>query len=262
MNLWETPLVKIDNYFILILMPVCEPVLCRMVDVWLQKGGIPLDKRGHKFELYVKEVLNRILKAKGISFCILNINKFKNRNNEFEEIDLLIELEDKIIIGEVKCILYPMTNRDYYNSFETLKKGCKQLIRKTDFLLRNKKLFSKSIKNIDESNIIKMVITNFPIYSGQSYKGVPIVDIHLLEKYFLKGKHIELEFDSNKKTNIEKIAKIYYNNNTEMVANLNSFINSPKLIQYFYNKIEINTSKLTPLGFGYDIFIQDPYFKE
>lgn len=155
-----------------------------------------------------------------------------------------------------------MTNRDYYNSFETLKKGCKQLIRKTDFLLRNKKLFSKSIKNIDESNIIKMVITNFPIYSGQSYKGVPIVDIHLLEKYFLKGKHIELEFDSNKKTNIEKIAKIYYNNNTEMVANLNSFINSPKLIQYFYNKIEINTSKLTPLGFGYDIFIQDPYFKE
>lgn len=70
------------------------------------------------------------------------------------------------VIAEVKCIKYTLTPRDEYNALNRLREGAIQANRKADFIKNNAKMFFNEIGDISNKPIIKMVITNFPSFSG------------------------------------------------------------------------------------------------
>lgn len=258
LNLWDTPLINDENAYLISFLPLTQPVICRFIDVWLSKGGVSLDDRGKIFEDFVKARLKSILEKKGVNFRIVETNSFVNKNKEKEEIDFILEIEDMLILGEIKCIVYPMSNRDRYNSFDKLKKGCNQIIKKTDFLLRNKKHFKNKIQNLNDNNIIRVVITNFPIFSGQNYKDIPIIDMSLLTNYFSQG---SLGIIKNTQDNGISVVKTfketkYYSDNHSMAHNFKSFINNPPPIYSKYDKIDVVTNKITPEGLNINIYIE------
>lgn len=262
LDLWGTPLVKIADEYLISYLPLTQPIICRFADEWLKKGDIPLEERGTIFENHVKSQLKVIFNSKGINYKVINKNKYENKNNESEEIDLVLELENILIIGEIKCIIYPMSNRDHFNSYEILKKASKQVKRKSDFLLRNKKNFEKEINNLDEKTIIKIVITNYPIFSGQKYQDIPIVDFNLIEHYFSTGKLklISKQIGEEGNITIETVDK-YYDNDSEMIANFQNFIDKPLPIFNKYDLINTSMLKVSPKDIGFDMFIEHAYIK-
>jgi len=252
-NIWERPLIEIENFLFPVILPLISPNTLRMLDYWLEKGGFDLDSRGSLFENHIKNVLSFEFKRKGYEFNIPIENIFRNNNDEFEEIDLIVELKKITLIAEVKCIKCPFDPRDYYNMYSRLSEGAEQINRKAKFLndnidyLKNNSFLSKPI--------VKLVVTNYPIFSGSEIDGVSITDFSLLENYFINGK-----FGKGRMVGTKKGMKIddtfhseikYYQNEDELSDNLENFFKNPvpiteKLKDVYIEKTQISLPEANP----------------
>ena len=252
-NIWERPLIEIENFIFPIILPLISPNTLRMLDYWLEKGGFDLDSRGLLFEEHIKNVLSNEFKSKGYEFNIPIENIFRNNNDKFEEIDLIVELKKITLLAEVKCIKYPFYPRDYYNKHSRLSEGVEQINRKAKFLKDNIDFF----KNNDflSKPIVKLVITNYPIFSGYEIDRVSITDFSLLENYFISGKFGKgrmvgtkngVEIDDTFHSEIK-----YYENEDELSDNLEHFLNNPvpiaeKLKDVYIEETQISLPDANP----------------
>lgn len=252
-NIWERPLIEIENYLFPVILPLISPNTLRMLDYWLEKGGFDLDSRGLLFEKHIKNVLSFEFKRKGYKFNIPIENIFRNNNDEFEEIDLIVELKKITLIAEVKCIKYPFDPRDYYNMHSRLIEGAEQINRKTKFLIDNRDYFKNN--GFLSKPIVKLVITNYPIFSGYEIDGVPITDFSLLENYFINGR-----FGKGRMVGTKKGVEIddtfhseikYYQNEDELSDNLERFFKNPipiteKLKDVYIEETQISLPEANP----------------
>lgn len=214
-----------------------------MTDSWLDEAGVDLTHRGSKFEKYIKKSLEESLGKKGFTYYIPKINKFKNKNGEFEEIDLLINLKDIVILAEVKCIRYAMECRDTHNNMKTIQKAANQVKRKADFINKYKEELQDVTRNIEGKNIIKVIITNYPIFAGTTVDDIPVIDFYLFNSYFLSGKLTNVAVSSG---NIKEIPKeLYYSNESEMCKNLEKFLYAPPSINVLKKKLKLEEKNLT-----------------
>ena len=228
-NIWERPLIKIENYLFPVILPLISPNILRMLDYWLEKGGFDIDSRGLLFEKHIKNVLSSEFKKKSYEFNIPNENVFRNNNGKFEEIDLIVELKKITLLAEVKCVKYPFDPRDYYNMHSRLSEGAEQINRKAQFLKDNIDCFKNN--SFLSKPIVKLVITNYPIFSGYEINGVSITDFSLLENYFISGRFGKgrmvgtknrVEIDDTFHSEIK-----YYENEDELSDNLEKFFKNP-----------------------------------
>jgi hypothetical protein len=263
-NIWEKPLIEFDNYLIPIMLPLLSPNTLRMTDFWLEKGGFDLDTRGVLFENYLKEFLLDTLNRKGFFVNIPDKNIFRNTKDDFEEIDLIVELKNITIIAEVKCIKYPFDPRDYHNMLSRLSDGAKQINRKIDFIQKNIEDFKD--ERYLYKPIIKLVITNLPLFSGYLIDEVAITDFSLIENYFIsgtlnKGKMMinsrGLEIDDSYISGIK-----YYRNEDEFSENLESFFKNPIPISEKFKDVYIEETQLTIPDFEPKIIMDYVQFKQ
>lgn len=238
-NIWERPLILIGDQLLPLLMPLIAPNTLRLIDYWLEETGFNIEDRGKLFERHLKKELKRAVSKKGYFVNILDKSLFKNLKNEKEEIDLIIELKNKILIAEVKCIKYPFDPRDYHNTYKRLNLASNQVKRKASFIQSNIKYFSSEF-NESTKEIISLVITNYPIFSGLIINSIPIVDYSLIENYFFSGslnrsKMSLVEMDIKNEDNIPPM--IYYKDEDEFSNNIKSFLLNPPPIDIFRHNL-------------------------
>lgn len=246
-NIWERPIIQIGNFLFPVILPLINPNSLRMLDYWLEKGGFDLDSRGLLFEKHIKHVLLFELKRKGYEVNIPTENIFRNGNDEFEEIDLIVELKNITLLAEVKCIKYPFDPRDYYNMYSRLSEGAKQINRKTHFLNENIEHFKKN--SFLSKPIVKLVITNYPIFSGYEIDGVSIADFSLLENYFIngalsKGRMVGTKMGVEINNAFSSEIK-YYNNEDEFSDNLDNFFKNPVPISEKLKDVYIEETQIS-----------------
>jgi len=249
-NLWDKPLIRLGEYLYVNFLPVLAPMLTNMMDNWLEQSGYKLSERGKLLEDYLRLKLSEIFLRKNIQYFILAQSKLQNKQKQYEEIDLLIILKTVVIIGEVKCIKYPVEPRDKHNSLKVVNKGVNQILRKTDFIKKWQDHLEKEIGNINGKLIIPIVITNYPIYSGYQIKDVPIIDFNLLLSYFRDGKLTSGMVHHDGKREIIK-ERVYYLNENEMCENLASYLKNPPPVEEVKKYYEIVEFPITPSKFRY-----------
>lgn len=246
-NVWERPLIEINSFLHPIMLPLLHPNTLRLLDYWLEEGGFDLDSRGDLFEKHIEEVIMDSLERKGYEVNIPKESIWRNKKEEFEEIDLIVELKNTTIIAEVKCIKYPFDPRDYSNMYSRLEKGAKQIKRKTEFIRQNKQNFQGY--SCFEKPLISLVITNYPIFSGYNIDGVPIVDFSLIENYIISGvfgkgrmkaTKNSLEIDNSFHSEIR-----YFKNEDELSNNIRSFFNNPIPIKEKLNDVSLDEMQLS-----------------
>lgn len=224
-NFWDYPLLKKDDYYTFPLMTIIYPIALVLADRWLEDGGFDIDSRGDFFEKHIKKTLKEELKSKGYQFIIPDNPIFRLETHKYEEIDFIANLKNICVIAEVKCIKFSMEPRDEHNALNRLTEGAKQVKRKTKFILDNQDYFKSTLGDIEDKEIVQLVITNFPTFSGYNIEGVPVVDFYLLESFFTSGIITNIKVSSNNGQNIEHEteSEIHaYNNEDEFCANFNS----------------------------------------
>lgn len=246
-NIWERPIIEFGGYLIPVMLPLLSPNTLRMTDYWLEKGGFDLDSRGFLFEKYIKYSLLQILKRKGFKATIPSQNIFRNKNDEFEEIDLILELKNITIIAEVKCIKYPFDPRDYHNMYSRLLEGVTQINRKVSFIQTNIEDFKNELYLLKP--FVKLVITNLPLFSGHVIDGVSITDFSLIENYFISGSlskgRMVMEKKGFKIDDSFQSGIKYYTNENEFSDNLEKFFMNPIPISEKLKDINIEETQIT-----------------
>lgn len=247
-NLWTRPLLLLDNTYYFLFAAVSAPSYSFLVDEWLNSMGFDLGERGKIFEKYIKDTIKGLLDKKKYMYCITDKNKLYNKSNEFEEIDLLINLKSLVVIGEIKCIKYPMECRDTFNNLKILKKAAKQIKRKSNFVEKYKDDFAKDIGQIENKEILKVIITNYPIFAGSKVDDIPVIDFYLFDSYIRSGKLTQaVVIPSNKNGDrfVEYKEKPYYKNEDEFSKKMNDFILNPPSIESLRKELTVEEKELT-----------------
>lgn len=245
-NLWTRPLLAIDRTYHILMSAVTAPNYSFLTDEWLNSAGFKLEERGKKFERYIKGSLRLLFQKKKYECHIPDKNKFYDRSNAYEEIDLLMNLKEVVVVAEVKCIRYPMECRDTYNNLKILRKAAKQIVRKTGFIEKNKEYLAEDMGKIGDKEIVKVIITNYPIFAGSKIDDIPVIDFYLFDSYIRSGKLTHaMIVPSNADGIIEYGEELYYTNETELCQKMREFIENPPSIEEQRKEIKIGERELT-----------------
>lgn len=115
-----------------------------------------------------------------------------------------------------------------------------------------------------QEKIIKIVLTNFPSYSGYILEDVPIVDYYLIESYIKSGRISSYRYvTENGKITENKLRaeEIFYNNEDEFCNKFESFVLKPDYIEKCRDYFEFKVNKLSVENDTYNIYSDSVEFK-
>lgn len=235
-DFWRTPLKKEADGYYFPYLPIVRPNHLFLIDHWLEEAGEDLSKRGPNLEKYLKEELRNVRDLAFNKFRVVERSKFYTSKGQFEQIDLLIETSKSILVGEIKCIKYPMAARDTYRIFETtIRYAIEQAERKTQFLIDNAKEFTSDF-TLNGKKVLRVVVINNPTFTGSSFRGIPIIDTNFFAAYFKSNK---MRLNSTDKEGTETInTTTYYNSEEEFCDNMEEFLLNPPIVSEIASKLE------------------------
>lgn len=199
-NLWLQPLVRTSQEeLVVVTSPLLSINILWLIELLLAKGGADLDARGPEFETFVRNEIGEHA-SKGPLDAEVFPDDFRLVGNPVEssqpaeeQIDLLLRVGSVIVVGEVKCQLFPNTaaNRRY-NYRQTLKGAAHQARRKASFVEKNKTQFLTRMGWLDHMDpdslsFYPLVITNVSLGVGFAIEGVPVADIRVVGQFLEQG---------------------------------------------------------------------------
>lgn len=192
-DIWCHPIAEVENNKIYFLTSALStPVITRLVERWLSELEIEMTPKGGRYETHALQKLNSTIKKNHL----LNdyneaVSGIVNGTNESEEIDILLRIGRKVLVGEVKSIVTTDSPISHFRTLETLTHAAKQAKRKTEFVKRNYRKISEHLKWPIESDsttdFIPFIINSNKIHSGFNIDDVPVIDENILTRYFEDG---------------------------------------------------------------------------
>lgn len=251
-EIWTRPLIELDSKSLLpVFAGVLSCNLLRTVEHWLKYSGIDFSAKGELFEKAVQASLKRSLKNSAVikDYYVYPKSISFSCGNRTEELDIVVTIGNRILLGEAKCIVFPTEPLDYYNYFLTLKHGVKQIKRKADFVIENIGVFIKDILNAKETHfdsidVIPFVVINRSLGVGFTLEDVPIVDQLILNRYLRDGKWEKyVYFDNGGNKTVGETVR-FYSTEKEAGENIRDYIENPPQIDLFKKFITVTKEPL------------------
>jgi len=241
-DLWASPLIQLEDKLLPVVSPILSCNLLRSIELWLKRGGVDLSQRGTLFEDEVRKAIGDSIKSSSVlKDCGCHFKELKIGDNK-EEIDILLFVGKKILVGEIKCSLYPTDPIEYFHIFQTFKYASEQAVRKA------KKVFEcftevkskfHQLKDLDKQEIelIPFIITNTTLGVGYSINNVPVVDLFILNK-FLEGTWDRMVMFDNKGNRQVGETVTFYTTEDEASSYIKEYLGSPPQLNMYKNHIK------------------------
>ncbi|MES2618113.1 MAG: hypothetical protein V4613_09545 [Bacteroidota bacterium] len=245
-DLYSTHLIKRGNYFYFTFLPIVKPNHFYLIDYWLEAAGEDLARRGIILEKYLKSQLSSTVQNKMNRFKLINQSNFSISSKIKEEIDLLIQTKHTLIVGEIKCVKYPMRERNYCSILtDVIGKAVIQVKRKSKFIQDNNIQFTE-IYSILNKKIVEVVILNFPVYCSIEVDDVPVIDINSFLSYFKSGKMNATEVDDKSRKIVNTTS--FYTNEDEFCINLESYLRNNPILNEYIDMLRATKSTIKVAG--------------
>ncbi|MEZ5386341.1 MAG: hypothetical protein R3F13_12575 [Prosthecobacter sp.] len=241
-ELWARPFVEIDDRMVApILVCLCDPNPLRMLERWMKHGGVNLQSRGPRFEIQTRTQLadaihaSKKLKNAGV---LPHSFDFPDRVASVGDIDVVIWFGATVLIGEIKCNLFPAAPKELNSYFADLEYAADQIMRKKNAFEQNTADFwKKHAKQAEpsETKIIPFVITNLPIGVGYSFNSVPVVDLLILERFLEQGEASILGAFSGTGAANPVHSVTLYNTQEEAECVIQDYLENPPQLRLFKN---------------------------
>ncbi|MDE6234492.1 MAG: hypothetical protein K2M56_01930 [Muribaculaceae bacterium] len=246
-DIWTSMLYPVSEFYLLPFFPIMYSSPYNVIDRLLQRGGFNLEDRGKQFEKYL---CNKLIHSHTpYPITCMPTGKYGSNGNE-EEIDILVSMKNVILVADAKCIHYSIDPINYSEAWERLVDGCEQVIRKIDFIKNNKQYFA-GLGDYSYKEFVPFVVTNYPIFTGFSHKGVYIIDSHSFLSYMLCG--IMTMRQLTMKGNPILDLKHYYHNEDQYSNNFQKYLSENPMKQEFLKRIFIHDLPLAPKIDGWEI---------
>lgn len=212
-------------------------------------GGFDLERRGPVFEQFVRAELGSMKRLR--NFVVHPNPLIITVNSQTEEVDVLARLGRTVIVGEVKCSVFPSEPWEVHNYYEVLKAAAEQAQRKTILAASGLPELRKlpGFANLPEDAIfLPLVITNLTLGSGHQFSGVPVSDMLILRRYFEEG-HLETfgYIDSQGNRIVGKDVQ-FYSDEDDAEAQLKMYFHNPPQVTIFNRYLDIRSHPLLKLS--------------
>lgn len=204
-ELWAQPLVLAGNEVVVPLLgAVDSPNLRRLVDVWLGQLGVDLGLRGAAFESYIRDFICKEIAQSPLlndtAKCLGRAVKFTPSGEREEEIDIVLLVGNRLIVGEAKCFLEPTEAKQNAMHRSKVLEGVQQVKRKVAAINRHKKEFRERLSQLglempENFNALPVLVLNSAIHCGLPVDDVPVIDQYIISVFF-KGQMSEVALDN------------------------------------------------------------------
>lgn len=194
-ELWVRPFVKLDEENVTpVLTCLRAPNPLRMVEKWMKYGKLELQSKGGAFERHAREQLivgmrsSRLLRNGGV--CPHAYALPLRGDDNPGDIDLIIWFGDTVLLGEVKCNLFPAHASEFHNYFGVLEKAGAQILRKAQAFQLDSDRFWREIAKRQppaHTQVVPLILSNLPLGAGLKFYGVPVTDLLILQRFLDEG---------------------------------------------------------------------------
>lgn len=255
-ELWAQPLIPVSKDNVApVFAAASSPNLRRLVDVWMWQLGVQLDVRGPAFETYIRsQIQNDIATSpllSKVSTCLGHGLMFTPVGERSEEIDLIMVIGDKVLVGEAKCFLEPTEPKQIARHRDKVVEAVAQVKRKALAVASHKETFRVRLKQVgldlpEKFDVIPALVLNSAFHAGIPFDGVPIVDEYILSVFF-RGEFTELATHSTEGGLNTVRKRVLYNSTDEGVETLEGFLMSPPQMQPLLRGIRKRWSPIHPV---------------
>jgi hypothetical protein len=258
-SFYSKPFLPIDDYYLFPILPLVGYNPYYLMDEWLQTLGYSLDVKGPEFEQFVRDRLKMAESNEYNDFEVVDHKKIyagSEKDNNYEEIDLILELRDRLIIGEIKRIKYVMSERNcFLNLVEQIEFASEQLIRKEAFLRDNRIAILEKYGFDTQKSITKVIVVNYPFYNGCTVKDIPVIDFNSMLPYFNSDRAVLRAMDD---THMEVLSEeIYYDSIDVFNENVEKFLRKPSDLAHFEGQVEHKKLNYYLPNLGIRVFFDD-----
>jgi hypothetical protein len=189
---WPSPLLpdKARGRLYLIAAPLLIGSPLRRVEAWLERGGLTdragIKGRGKPFETFVRNAVTEALAQNPLLPNHAVAPHALKRKGSSEEIDLIIRVGGTLLVGEVKCFVFPSEPLERFNYLKNIESAVQQAKNKAAWVDQNRTRVATLVGVTDgtEAEALKiapLVVTNHGLCLGLEIEGVTVSDLHYLE---------------------------------------------------------------------------------
>ena len=220
---WAAPLVSIDGgtNTAIVLPSVRVGSAIRRVESWLDRGGLSDHlsdaRRGIRYEAWVrKELYDGLTKNALLPNCQCAPNAVTRVRDSGEQIDLVIALGDLLVVGEVKCFLYPIEPSERHDYLRKLADAGDQAVRKAKWLVDNPteivKALGISAERAATLRAVPIVVTNQGAGFSLKLNDARVVDFHFLKLYLSDNEYVaNMAFKTKEQQAVQQVERLYSN---------------------------------------------------
>lgn len=200
-GLWGAPLVPLPGT--LDTFAMAESVLAtsnviRRMEIWLTKGGLDdtlsSAPRGKSFEAQLRADFRTAIAENPIVHETASIEHAIKKGNGFpEEIDFLVRFDSLLLVGEVKCLLFPADSRERFNFLRKLRPACAQASRKAAAIVAHPGVAAQAL-GLPETVVqglrpIPLVVLNQTFGVSLVVDDCVVIDAQFLDLYLGSGSY-------------------------------------------------------------------------
>ena len=238
----------------------------RRVEGWLNRAGLSDHlsnaRRGLRYEA---EVRNEIRDGLSKNRLLPNARCAPDSIGRFgygEQVDLLIMLDHLLIVGEIKCFLYPIESTEHFNYLRKLEEAGGQATRKANWLHENPELVANALQISTEVAAslrpVPIVVTNQGAGFGLEAGGARTIDFHFLNLYLSDNEYNSgMTFDAEKGIAI-RYPEILYRDEKEAGNRFEATMAEPPPLQRLIRSAAWRDNRF-PTSDGQDLFVANCY---
>lgn len=267
-GVWGRPLIDIGGSdklcTLLPALQIDSPV--RRIELWLERGKAEDEStgalRGGNFETRARDEL-----AKSISENPLNIrarcanSALKKKSSSDEEIDLLLQVGDLLVVGELKSFLAPMEPQERYNYLGKLQRASQQAARKAAWLSMHRErileVLEPDVPLQSLRSFVPLVVVNQSYGLGYPETACSVVDLHYLSLYLGEPRYNAGTMIAPKVGQVAYRDAILYSTSDEAIEKFEAAMRYPSVLDRFKSHVKWSSYPL-PMEDGEMINVHNP----
>jgi hypothetical protein len=154
-----------------------------------------------------------------------------------EEVDLLVRFGSLLLVGEIKCFLFPADSRERFNYLSNLKKACAQATRKAAAIEKHKAIAAQALGVSTEAvaglRIVPIVVLNQDFGASLVFGDCIVTTASFLDLYLASGSYVSEGVMNRAEGAWAHSTQVLYANAVEAAERFDTFMRQPPPLARF-----------------------------
>jgi hypothetical protein len=250
-DLWRKPFVRLaEDSYVVLYAALGVPNLAFLIDGWMRDGGLDMQARGPAFEGYLRRQLAQDARLPNANIYPDDLT-IRAGSGE-EQIDLLFRVGRTVVVGEVKCSVYPTDPYMLAKYEERLKEATGQAARKAAFLSAHLDTLIDATGWNDlrgaPIELVPIAVSNLSLGPGYVAGGVHVTDRLILARYLGEGYVAQnATWSADRFESVGRVVR-FYESPAEAETKLATYLRNPPQVARLSGSVQIDWRPPAPPG--------------